>query len=132
MSGYIPTLVVSTASGLAWKLHVRTYDVYVMCQGIVGIECLFLGAKLTPKFRLAVIMDGIFASGEIVAAAEDSVERLAGTRTGPLDVKNFVETHYRFDDQSLPYIDIIFEGVHPMTGTPFVSACSLDLPGRYW
>lgn len=56
------------------------HDAHVTCQCVIPAECLFLSAQVTPDLLLAIIVDRIFVSRKVVAAAEDRVARLAGAR----------------------------------------------------
>lgn len=54
------------------------HDAHVSCQCIVPAECLLLSAQMAPNLLLAIVVDRVFVSREIVATAELCVARLAG------------------------------------------------------
>ena len=54
------------------------HDAHVSCQCIVPAECLLFRAQVAAHLLLAVVVDRVFVSREIVAAAEFRVARFAG------------------------------------------------------
>lgn len=54
------------------------HHAHVSCQCIVPAECLLFRAQMAAHLLLAIVVDRVLVSREIVAAAELCVARLAG------------------------------------------------------
>lgn len=54
------------------------HDAHVSCQCIVPAECLLFRAQMAAYLLFAVIVDRVFVSRKVVAAAEVGIARLAG------------------------------------------------------
>ncbi len=60
------------------------HHAHVPCQGIVPTERLLLRAQVTSDLLLAIAVDRVFMSCEVVASAEDRIAGLAGRRIDSL------------------------------------------------
>ena len=69
---------ISPSSRLSWKVHIWVHDAHMSRQCIVPAECLLFCAQMAAHLLLAIVMDRVFVSREIVAAAEGGVARFTG------------------------------------------------------
>ena len=91
------------------------------CQNAIAAECLLLSAWMAPDLLLAVVVDGIFMCGKIVAATEDGIVRLAGTCFSSfLDIWKLSSNH---DMQCR-------EGVSPPTAVDHRRTAAIQHPQR--
>ena len=69
---------------LARKVDIGMYHSHMSGEGIVPRKCLLLRAQTATNFHLAIVVNGIFVSREVIRARELSVAGLAGRRIDPL------------------------------------------------